>query len=191
MKRIYYLVGALVWLVSCKSGTQPEMLGEYGKLTEVTGEDRAVFSQAWKKQTKNLVPQKVSRQVVAGMNYKYLCKDAAGREFLVTIFQPLSGRGEPQLTAVEEQRAGRTSIRLIVYYDSQLTKDKLLQLARERKDVVYHQYTHYRALALEVTSVSTREAAKVVYSAPEGVIRVVEEGVMDAERCSEDQKALQ
>lgn len=52
----------------------------------------------------NLTPISVSSQVVAGMNYRFVCTQQMGdedvNEVLVKIFAPLPGRGEPELIEV-------------------------------------------------------------------------------------------
>ena len=47
-----------------------------------------------------LKPLKVSRQVVAGMNYRYECIDQNHKKVEVVVYQPLPGTGEAQVTSV-------------------------------------------------------------------------------------------
>lgn len=46
-----------------------------------------------------LVPEKVSTQVVAGTNYRFVCSDG-GDALVVSVFEPLPGRGAPEISGV-------------------------------------------------------------------------------------------
>lgn len=81
------------------------MVGAFGEASELTAEEAALFKVAVSSNVscKDWTPVKVSRQVVAGTNYKFLCKDKEGRMHTVTVFSPLPGRGEPGVTAIDEK----------------------------------------------------------------------------------------
>lgn len=71
----------------------PQVVGGYTDYRELSYEDKALFAKAYKGDIK-LTPQSVATQVVAGLKYKFVCKDGSGKKYLVTIFQNLSGETE-------------------------------------------------------------------------------------------------
>lgn len=81
------------------------MAGAYGDYRSLEEEDRKLFLETYKG-GQALQPLKVRTQVVAGLNYRFLCQQADDRNRLVevTIYQPLPGRGAPEVTLVEEVR---------------------------------------------------------------------------------------
>lgn len=76
--------------------------GGYGNATKAKAEDLAVWNEAAKKrpELRDLTIVTVSRQVVAGMNYRFACRDKAGNQHEVNIFKPLAGEGEVQVTSI-------------------------------------------------------------------------------------------
>jgi len=50
-----------------------------------------------------LEPYKVATQVVAGTNYRFKCKDPQKKIYIVTIYQPLPGQGDAEVTSVEKE----------------------------------------------------------------------------------------
>ena len=74
------------------------LAGGYTRLHEVGEEEAALFKQVMKKNKEGLVPVKVATQVVAGLNYKYICTKPDGTEQTVVIYQPLPGQGKARRT---------------------------------------------------------------------------------------------
>lgn len=97
------------FLGALTSGKTEEMLsGGYSEQRPVTDEDEAVFTAATKDYGYlNLKPMSVSTQVVAGMNYMFICEMQAFGGALETVkvkvFKPLPGKGNPQMMGVEKE----------------------------------------------------------------------------------------
>ena len=93
---------------SLETGKTEEMLmGGFSEQRPLKKEDLAVFAAATKDYAYlGLKPLSVSTQVVAGMNYLFVCEMKAfggsAVQTNVKIFKPLPGRGEPQLIGVEK-----------------------------------------------------------------------------------------
>ena len=91
-----------------EAGKTDEMLmGGYSEQRPLTAEDSAVFAEATKDYGYlQLKPLSVSTQVVAGMNYMFVCTMSGFNrppvETNVKIFKPLPGRGAPELIIVEK-----------------------------------------------------------------------------------------
>ena len=86
--------------------TEETLCGGFSEQRPLTAEDSAVFAKAAEPYAYlNLRPLSVSTQVVAGMNYLFVCEMKAfggpAKEARVRIFRPLPGRGEPELIVVE------------------------------------------------------------------------------------------
>ena len=86
--------------------TEETLCGGFSEQRPLTAEDSAVFAKAAEPYAYlNLRPLSVSTQVVAGMNYLFVCEMKAfggpAKEARVKIFRPLPGRGEPELIVVE------------------------------------------------------------------------------------------
>ena len=86
--------------------TEETLCGGFSEQRPLTAEDSAVFAKAAEPYAYlNLKPLSVSTQVVAGMNYLFVCEMKAfggpAKEARVKIFRPLPGRGEPELIVVE------------------------------------------------------------------------------------------
>ena len=96
------------FLANLAAGKTDEMLmGGYSEQRPLTAEDSAVFAAATKDYAYlNLTPLSVSTQVVAGMNYLFLCEmkafGGAAVQTNVKVFKPLPGRGDPELIVVEK-----------------------------------------------------------------------------------------
>ena len=91
-----------------EAGKTDEMLmGGYSEQRPLTAEDSAVFAEATKDYAYlQLKPLSVSTQVVAGMNYMFVCTMSGFNrppvETNVKIFKPLPGRGAAELIVVEK-----------------------------------------------------------------------------------------
>ncbi len=73
-----------------------QLAGGYSDPRQLTGEDRQLFARA----TANLAggpytPLFVRTQVVAGLNYAFVCREGVN----ITIYAPLPGQGEPRVTS--------------------------------------------------------------------------------------------
>ena len=96
------------FFANLETGKTDEMLmGGYSEQRPLTAEDSAVFAEATKDYAYlSLKPLSVSTQVVAGMNYLFLCEMKAfggpATQTNVKIFKPLPGRGAPELIVVEK-----------------------------------------------------------------------------------------
>ena len=90
------------------TGKTDEMLmGGFTDQRPLTAEDSAVFATATKDYAYlKLKPLSVATQVVAGMNYLFVCTTSGFNrpptETMVKIFKPLPGRGEPELIVMEK-----------------------------------------------------------------------------------------
>ena len=87
--------------------TEEMLMGGFSKQRPLTAEDSAAFAEGTKDYAYlGLKPLSVSTQVVAGMNYLFVCEMKAfggpAVQTNVKIFKPLPGRGETQLISVEK-----------------------------------------------------------------------------------------
>lgn len=84
--------------VSCAKPAQqsqsatPVVCGGCTDYRALTDADEALFAKVYDVEPA-LTPYQVATQVVAGTNYRFLCRDAAGEEYTVTIFVPLPCNG--------------------------------------------------------------------------------------------------
>lgn len=87
--------------------TDEMLMGGFSDQRPLTAEDSAVFVAATKDYAYlNLKPLSVATQVVAGMNFLFVCEMKAfggpASQTNVKIFRPLPDRGAPELLAVEK-----------------------------------------------------------------------------------------
>ncbi|MGL4853822.1 MAG: hypothetical protein ACRC37_01030 [Lentisphaeria bacterium] len=80
-------------------------LGAFTNFRDLTSDDTAIFHQLVKNTNKKFyLPIKVSTQVVAGINYQFICHEISDnspkKQRIITIFIPLPGQGEPQITNI-------------------------------------------------------------------------------------------
>lgn len=103
-RHLFYLVVLTMALLSCTNGSKDMnhkfMTGAYADHRALNEDDRKLFEQTYMYKTK-LTPQSVATQVVAGMNYSFICTDDSGNEVKVVIFKPLPDHGSPKVTMVE------------------------------------------------------------------------------------------
>lgn len=66
----------------------PAACGGYTDYRALTDGDVALFAEVYDAEPA-LTPYAVATQVVAGTNYRFLCRDAAEEEYVVTVFVPL------------------------------------------------------------------------------------------------------
>ena len=96
------------FFANLETGKTDEMLmGGFSEQRPLTAEDSAVFTAATKDYAYlDLKPLSVSTQVVAGMNYLFVCEMKAfggpATQTNVKIFKPLPDRGEPEMIVVEK-----------------------------------------------------------------------------------------
>ena len=94
---IFCLAAGLVALTSCaspKGARKPrtEMVGAYTEGHQVSKEEMTLFNETYKGKEK-LTPVSVSTQVVAGTNYRFVCKNEKGKKVTVVIFKALPCNG--------------------------------------------------------------------------------------------------
>lgn len=87
--------------------TEAMLMGGYSEQKPLTVEDSAAFAEGTRDYAYlNLKPLSVSKQVVAGMNYLFVCEMKAfggpAVQANVKIFKPLPGQGEAELIGVEQ-----------------------------------------------------------------------------------------
>lgn len=88
---------------SCNSNKANEVVptcGGYGNETKVNAEDLAVWNEAIESRPdlKDYKPLTARRQVVAGMNYDFSCRDSQGNTATIKVFKPLPGEGSAEVT---------------------------------------------------------------------------------------------
>lgn len=80
------------------------IVGSYSEYRGPSEDEKSFFEEVVKEYEKELFnPERVSTQVVAGINYRFLCSMKDGEvtsKVIVTIYKPLSG--DPKITSVEE-----------------------------------------------------------------------------------------
>lgn len=79
---------------------EEKMVGAYTEYRPLTDEEKTMFADVVGNE-KNLTPSVVSTQVVAGINYSFICTDAENNEYKVTVYKPLPGQGDPKVTSLE------------------------------------------------------------------------------------------
>lgn len=101
------LIMSAILIQSCgmTDSNKNGLVGAYGNHEKVTQEERALFDEAVKTydSTLKLTPKKVCKQVVAGLNYQFLCVDVDKQEHTVVIYKPLPGQGEPRVTSIDKK----------------------------------------------------------------------------------------
>lgn len=104
---ITILVLSLTLLASC-GRSDDRVVGGYTDPRRPTTEERALFEAAVASIDDTLYkPLNVATQVVAGTNYRFVCKarenGRRGKRFdaVIVIYKPLPGQGEPRITSIE------------------------------------------------------------------------------------------
>lgn len=96
------LTAAIAGSVSCASVSNRHMTGAYGKSAKLTVEEDSLFKAVVLKHSDlQLKPLRVSRQVVAGTNYRYECVGKNKRKVEVVVYEPLPGQGEARVLSVD------------------------------------------------------------------------------------------
>ena len=97
------LVAAIIaTVISCSCQQKTEMVGAFDKSTKLTEEEDSLFKAVvLSHDDLQLKPLKVSRQVVAGTNYRYECVDVNNKKKVeIVVYQPLPGAGEARILSV-------------------------------------------------------------------------------------------
>jgi hypothetical protein len=71
---------------------QSDLVGAFTRQRTVTKEDLNVFNEATKGYKEKLIPLSVGTQVVAGINYLFICKRENGSKVSIKVFKPLKGK---------------------------------------------------------------------------------------------------
>lgn len=89
---------------------QQGVVGGYSAPHNLSDEELAIFEQATSGlQGVEYKPMNVATQIVAGVNYRFLCKarrvEQGGKRYYATIVvhKPLAGRGDLQILLIEKQ----------------------------------------------------------------------------------------
>lgn len=111
-------VSILCGIVSCdglmdsfrETFSKETVVGGYTKQRRLSDEEKLLFeSVAQEVAGVKYTPMNVSTQVVAGTNYRFLCKgkspERGGEKFyaVITIHKPLPQQGEPRIISIERQ----------------------------------------------------------------------------------------
>lgn len=86
---------------------RPAMTGAFSAERKPTAEETALFRQLTDTlRDGKYTPEKVATQIVAGMNYRFICRvrETSGERKRyraeVVVFQPLPGQGEARITRI-------------------------------------------------------------------------------------------
>lgn len=75
------------------------MVGAYSNNRELQAEDIKVFETTYSFGAK-LKPQSVATQVVAGLNYSFICTNDSDKAVKIVIFKPLPNQGEAKISSI-------------------------------------------------------------------------------------------
>ena len=89
-----------------------ELCGGYTAQRELSDEEKALFNEVAASSAEGFVPVSVATQVVAGINYKFICKGPSDETEIITIYKPLSGQA--RITSIE--KTGEAAYRDIVSF---------------------------------------------------------------------------
>lgn len=94
------LATIIIGMASCASTQKSQMVGAFGKSTKLTTEEDSLFKAVVLSHSNlQLKPFKVSRQVVAGTNYRYECVDN-NKKVEVVVYEPLPGQGDARILSI-------------------------------------------------------------------------------------------
>lgn len=91
-----------------EAGKKPNMqlAGGFSDPRPLTDEDRQLFARATADLTGGpYTPLFVRTQVVAGLNYAFVCREGVN----ITIYAPLPGQGDPRVTSTERRNGQNTA----------------------------------------------------------------------------------
>lgn len=83
---------------------QPVACGGYTEYRELNEEDAQLFAEVYAEEPA-LEPYAVATQVVAGTNYRFLCRDAEKKEYVVSVFVPLPCYADTQQVTVSVSKS--------------------------------------------------------------------------------------
>ena len=93
------LATIIIGMASCASTPKSQMIGAFGKSTKLTTEEDSLFKAVVLSHSNlQLKPLKVSRQVVAGTNYRYECVDNNKKK--VDVYEPLPGQDDARILSI-------------------------------------------------------------------------------------------
>lgn len=118
-----------------KRGHEQCCCGAFADYRALSNEDIQLFEAAFHYALK-LTPQCVTTQVVAGTNYKFICKDKANNDIKVVIFQPLPNQGEARVTSIETLE-GEDTQELVEVVAQLMYDDVMAAYARREEDAKY------------------------------------------------------
>lgn len=95
------LTAIIIGMSSCASTKKIQMTGAFDKSTKLTTEEDSLFKAVVLSHSDLLLkPIKVSRQVVAGTNYRYECVDNNKKKVEVIVYEPLPGQGDARISSI-------------------------------------------------------------------------------------------
>ncbi len=95
------LATIIIGMASCASTQKFQMVGAFGKSTKLTTEEDSLFKAVVLSHSNlQLKPHKVSRQVVAGTNYRYECVDNNKKKVEVVVYEPLPGQDDARILSI-------------------------------------------------------------------------------------------
>ena len=116
----YFYILSLAAVLSCvcvscdqifNSSPKQAVVGGYSESRKLSDEERALFdSVAAEIAGVKYEPINVSTQIVAGVNYRFLCKgkeqERRGKKFyaVIVVHKPLPNAGEPRIISIERQK---------------------------------------------------------------------------------------
>ncbi len=177
-ERLSLLFLSILSVASCGTMNTTQLAGGISRPARLTDEDMAVFREAVDSGL-GLRPCKVSHQVVAGTNYFFDCTGADKRKVEVIVFVPLPERGDARVTYIDGKAVEPQTFRFIVYYKDGPALENLLETVKDRGDEVLYKYQNFKAIAISVTSCSTKERAEKAYSELPEVLHVIEDGIVN------------
>ena len=95
------LATIIIGMASCTSAQKTQRVGAFGKSTKLTTEEDSLFKAVVLSHGNlQLKPLKVSRQVVAGTNYRYECVDNNKKKVEVVVYEPLPRQGDARILSI-------------------------------------------------------------------------------------------
>ena len=108
MKRIIAVLSLSLALLAACGRSDTRIVGGYTHDRRLTDQERQLFDTAVASiDDVKYKPMSVATQVVAGTNYRFICKaretKKRGKHFdaVIVIYKPLPGQGEPRITSIE------------------------------------------------------------------------------------------
>lgn len=96
------IIVAMAGIAACKSPANTSLVGGFNKSTKLTSDEKKLFKEVMRSHPGlELTPQKVCRQVVAGINYRFECIDTNKKQVMVVVYQPLPGNGDARITSID------------------------------------------------------------------------------------------